>query len=150
MMPDKEKIHAHCVELLNTKILLLKRSLSELEEGSESDSKSSAGDKHETARAMMQIEQEKLGKQLNELVEQKSVLDKINVTSTQNKITSGSLVETNRGLLFVSVPLGKISIENSPVIVLSAQSPLGNKLLGLSAGNTAEINGIKYSIENVY
>ncbi len=79
-MTFKQKIYAHCCNLLDEKIRSLKSSLQELEEGSVNDTKSSAGDKHQTARAMMQIEQEKLGKQLNEVFEQKSVLEKIDIT----------------------------------------------------------------------
>ena len=76
-MNFKQKIFAACLASLDEKINSLKTSLLELEEGSENDTKSSAGDKHETARAMMQIEQEKLGKQLNELLEQKNSVEKI-------------------------------------------------------------------------
>lgn len=135
--------------MLDEKIISLKNSLLELEEGSESDSKSSAGDKHETARAMMQIEQGKLSKQLNEALEQKVVLEKINAGVSSPQITSGSLVITNKGFLFIGIALGKIVVDEKPVIVLSPQSPLGLKLLGLKVNDATEIMGIKYSVENL-
>ncbi len=147
-MNFKQKIYARCCELLNEKILSLKNSLLELEEGSENDSKSSAGDKHETARAMMQIEQGKLSKQLNEALEQKVVLEKINAGGSPSQITNGSLVITNKGFLFIGVALGKIVVDEKPVIVISSQSPLGLKLLGLKVNDATEIMGIKYTIEN--
>ena len=54
-------------ELLASKIVELTRMQTELLEGALDDSKSSAGDKHETARAMMQLEQEKFAGQLQDL-----------------------------------------------------------------------------------
>lgn len=54
-------------ELRNTlslKALTLEEELNDIKEALFQDSKSTAGDKHETSRAMAQLEQEKLGKQL--------------------------------------------------------------------------------------
>ena len=59
----KLKIHSHCLQILNQKIEELSNALNTATESANNETKSSAGDKHETARAMMQIEQEKLGKQ---------------------------------------------------------------------------------------
>ncbi len=112
--------------------------LVELEEGAQNDSKSSAGDKHETARAMVQIEQEKIGRQVQDLLIQKTQLEK-----------GGSLIKTDRGYLFLSVPLGKIMVENTSVTVISPQSPLGKKLQGLKAGEKTDINDISYSVEEI-
>ena len=54
----KEKVHAACLQLLTDKIKVIQDNLQGLTQGAENDNKSSAGDKHETARAMMQLEQE--------------------------------------------------------------------------------------------
>jgi hypothetical protein len=145
-MNFKQKIFAACLASLDEKVNSLKASLLELEEGSENDTKSSAGDKHETARAMMQIEQEKLGKQLNELLEQKSSVEKIDATAISPLIAKGSLVHTNKGILFVAAAIGKITVDEKPVMVLSPQSPLGIKLMGLKKHDRTEIKGIPYTI----
>ncbi len=148
-MTFKQKIHTRCHELVGEKILSLQNSLLELEEGSEDDTKSSAGDKHETARAMMHIEQEKITHQINEVLEQKSILEKIGIPAGVTQIKTGSLVKTNNGYLFVSVALGKIDVEKISVIILSPQSPLGIKLLGLGVNEKTEINGTHYMIESI-
>src|SRR4051812_11409754 len=118
-------------------------------EGAGNDSKSSAGDKHETARAMMQLEQEKLGGQLTDALKQKATLEQIDIEHKSDAIHAGSVVKTNRGYLFISVPLGKINVNGTDVILLSIHSPLGQKLSGLQRGDTAEINGIQYIVEQV-
>lgn len=148
-MQLKEKVHAACLQLLTDKIRVLQDNLKALTQGAENDNKSSAGDKHETARAMMQLEQEKLSKQLDDLLKQRDVLLKIDTKNEPRQITKGSLVKTNKGYLFLSIPLGKLSMENIDVIVLSPQSPLGLKLLGLTTNTSVHTNGINYLIEEI-
>ncbi len=148
-MQFKEKVFATCLQLLDTKIQALQNTLQELAEGAISDGKSSAGDKHETARAMMQLEQEKISKQLTEVLAQKTILEKIDYTVKSTQIIKGSLIKTNKGYLFLSVALGKINIEGMDVIILSPQSPLGLKLMGLTAKSTVEINTTTYRVEEL-
>ena len=148
-MQFKEKVFAACLQLLHTKIQALQNTLQELAEGAISDGKSSAGDKHETARAMMQLEQEKISKQLDEVLAQKAILEKIDCTIKSTQIIKGSLIKTNKGYLFLSVALGKISIDGVDIIVLSPQSPLGLKLMGLSVNSITQINAVTYIIEEI-
>ncbi len=148
-MQFKEKVFATCLQLLDTKIQALQNTLQELAEGAISDGKSSAGDKHETARAMMQLEQEKISKQLDEVLAQKIILEKIDCAVKSTQIVKGSLIKTNKGYLFLSVALGKINIDGIDIIVLSPQSPLGSKLLGLSIKSKVEINATAYLVEEI-
>lgn len=129
---------------------MLQNVLADLKESSSNETKSTAGDKHETALAMLQIEQANTSSQLNEVLRQKAILEKINPTVSTTIIVNGSLIKTNRGFLFLSVALGKAVIGQISVIALSQQSPLGQKLLGLSVNDTAEINQTKYVIENIF
>src|SRR5437773_715948 len=140
-MSLKQKIYDRCYSLLEEKINSLKIILSELEEGAKNDTKSSAGDKHETARAMMQLEQEKISRQLKDYLKQKLQLEKIGANVNPSEITQGSLVKTDKGYLFLSVALGEIQVDQNSVMVISPRSPLGIKLTGLKKNDTAEING---------
>jgi transcription elongation GreA/GreB family factor len=148
-MTLKQKIYNHCVQSVNEKIQSLKNTLNELRESATNETKSTAGDKHETALAMLQIEQENTNRQLAEALAQKDVLQKIDAAATAAVVNTGSLVATSRGYLFVSIALGKISIEGTTAVVLSPQSPLGAKLKGLKAGDTAVVNGTAYIIESI-
>jgi transcription elongation GreA/GreB family factor len=148
-MTLKQKIYNHYLQLINNKVHLLQQVLADLKESGSNETKSTAGDKHETALAMLQIEQANTRAQLQEVINQKDALEKINPAVTAIKIVNGSLVKTNRGYLFLSVALGKAVVEGITVIALSPQSPLGIKLMGLTIGNVAEVNGNKYVIEGI-
>lgn len=98
---------------------------------------------------MLHIEQENTNRQLAEALAKKAALQSIDVNSISNKVSNGSLVTTNKGLLFISIAIGKIIVDNKTVIVLSPQSPLGSKLMGLGVGESATINNTTYLVEAI-
>jgi hypothetical protein len=75
-MTLKEQVYTRCLEVLVGKINLLKQTMNDLKESASNETKSTAGDKHETALAMLQIEQENTNKQLENLLSQKMLLQK--------------------------------------------------------------------------
>lgn len=149
-MTLKENVYNRYRRLIDEKISLLSRTLNELKESGSNETKSTAGDKHETALAMLQIEQENTGRQLKEALEQQLLFSKIDVTVKTTYIILGSLVKTNRGWLFLSIAPAKIKLDDgTTVIALSPQSPLGKQLVGLNLTDTAEINNIRYVVEEI-
>jgi hypothetical protein len=148
-MTLKEKIYEHYLAVINDKLRLLQQVLAELKESGANETKSTAGDKHETALAMLQIEQANKREQLKEIIAQKTALEKIDPSISAPVILNGSLIMTNRGYFFMSIALGKAVIDTVTVIALSPQSPLGKKLMGLSAGEKVEVNNYSYTIERI-
>jgi transcription elongation GreA/GreB family factor len=148
-MTFKQKIHQYYLQLVQDRIDVFKDMIVALTEDSKNDAKGSAGDKHETALSMMHIEQEKLNTKLREVLAQKVVLDKIDAANVSKNIIVGSLIRANGIYLYLSVALPKITVDETSIIALSPQSPLGNKLLGNEVGFTFEINSTKYLIEEI-
>lgn len=148
-MFSKQEVYHTCFNLLEDKIAALKKSFRDITEEAETDSKSSAGDKHETSRAMMQMEQEKISNRLNRVLEEKVRLEKINTDRQPERIIPGSLIETDKGWFFLAVSLGKVIVSGTPVFVLSPASPLGTRLMGLKAGEAAVINGVTYLVNHL-
>ena len=126
---------------------MLQKVLDDLKESGSNETKSTAGDKHETALAMLQIEQANTRAQLQEVLNQQASLEKINPDLSADIILNGSLIKTNKGYLFMSVALGKALVDDVTVIALSPQSPLGQKLMGLKTGESALMNLTEYVIE---
>lgn len=120
-----------------------------LQEGVANESKSSAGDKHETARAMMNLEQEKLGRQYQELLNMKERFEKIDFHSHSSTVKLGSLVTTNKGNFLLSVGLGKVIFQKEEVLLLSLQAPLGEALLGKKVGDKIQLNTSQFIIEKI-
>ena len=147
-MSFKHQVYERYLQLINEKFNALQLILNELNDSAKNETKSTAGDKHETALAMLQIEQENTRNKLKEITEQKLQLDRIDINLKSEKIIKGSLIKTNHGYLFLSIALGKITVEHQQIIALSPQSPLGLKLVGAKINDEIELNNLKYVIES--
>ncbi|MFM9985177.1 MAG: hypothetical protein ACKVOK_08095 [Flavobacteriales bacterium] len=113
------------------------------------DSKNTAGDKHETGRAMVHLEQEQLSKQLFELNMQVSQLCSIQSGLSPESIEQGSLIETSAGYYYLSIGLGKLRIDELDVIFISPQSPIGMQFKGRAAGDWFLFNNVTITILSV-
>jgi hypothetical protein len=149
MMKLKLEIHHACVDVLKEKMDALQCALKDLQQGAESDAKSSAGDKHETARAMMQIEHEQISRQLAALMQQYNVLMQLQPEKETKLAVLGSLVQTDHGNFYLSIALGKVQKMQHSAIALSPQSPLGLMWLGAKASDVVVMNNVKYTIQAV-
>jgi hypothetical protein len=146
----KKEVFGLALSKINLRISELEILMAELKESLENESKSSAGDKHETGRAMVQLEQEKLSKQMTELLLMRRILEQINPSIKHVKIGIGSLVETTMGWYFISVGLGPIEKDGKVIFVLNPQAPLGQKLVGKKVGESIDMNGKIEEIHQVY
>jgi hypothetical protein len=147
-MQKQKLIHA-CGDYLKDKINSLNTIINEVSESSNSESKSSAGDKHETSKAMMQLEIEKLGTQLKEAEWQLAEFEKINFNKNFQSIEQGALVETTKGYFLIASSIGKITVDDKTVFVISSKSPLALAFSGKQQKNKVSFNGIEYSIETI-
>lgn len=87
---------------------LISKAIEHAQLAANEETKSSAGDKYETGRAMMQLEIEKQSVQLAEAMKLKHVLSQINPEKTTETIQSGSLVFTDQGNFYISISAGKL------------------------------------------
>lgn len=149
MKPTRKDSFRACLTTIHEKKTILLQGLAELAEGVESESKSTAGDKHETGRAMLNIEQDRLARQFAALEEQETALQRLQQTGGGALIAPGSLIETDRGWFFLTIALGRITVNETSVMTLSPESPLGAQWLGLAAGALSTFNGISYAIVSV-
>jgi len=148
-MTFKQNTCNQYLQYINDRIQNYRAMIVDLSEDAQNDAKGSAGDKHETALAMMHLEQEKLNMKLKEVLEQKSVLEGIDVLKANKLITLGSLVQTDNFLFFISTALPKITIDDKDVIALSPFSPLGKEMLGKGETELFEFNSMKYKILSI-
>lgn len=121
-----------------------------LHESRQSDTKSSAGDKHETGRAMVDQELGQLNQQREKTVRMRA--DVIALPSMAFDVAqTGAVVETDRLLYFISVSHGKVNADaGKTVYALSPVSPAAQAMLGKSAGDEFTVNGVVQRIVAVH
>lgn len=115
---------------------------------SNSDTKSSMGDKYETGREMLQQQINNLQIQLNEVMKQQAFL-KIIVAKPSQKVEKGAVVCTERGMFFISVSLGEIALNDYKVMCISPESPLAKAMNGKSVNDIFTLNNVNHTIINI-
>jgi transcription elongation GreA/GreB family factor len=136
----KNKLIEILEELLNQKVSLLKNELIHVQASANEETKSSAGDKYETGRAMAQLEIERLTKSMADQVSLQKQLQKAKNNEFGTVVNTGSLVTTTAGVYYIAISAGVISVEGHKFMCISAESPIGKLLIGKSVGQSIEWN----------
>ena len=145
----KKQIYSQLLELTDKKIDTAKKAIDSAKESRDNDTKSSAGDKYETGRAMMQIEMDKNEAQLSKAVKLKRELSQINIQKDYNKAEFGSLVVTNHGKYFISIGMGKIEVNKENYYCISLASPIGKLLHNKKIGDKVQFQEREFIISDI-
>lgn len=145
MLALKIKIIEKIKKEIEDKIRDTKLNFEQAREARNSDTKSSAGDKYETGREMIQIEMNKLQGLLDQYNTQLNMINSIERKENQ-LVKMGTLVKSTQGLFFIGLGLGKLTCEELDFFAISLDSPLGALLKSKQKGDFYEIAGKKYQI----
>ena len=146
---NRKEVFEACLERLNKHVSELENRMNELKDAIENESKSSAGDKHETGRAMIHLEQENAGRELEEALLQRNFLHQSELVEISDSVVTGSLIYTGKIYIYIAVAIGKINIGEVDVMVISPASPLGLKLLGKKKGDSVLLNNNTFLIQEI-
>ncbi len=128
----------------------LNRHFRDLQEALQQEQKSTAGDKHDTGRAMIHLEQEKMSRQLNELKKTIQQLHQLKQNqSTPEIIGFGSLIQTADHYILLGIGLGKVIFEKHTILCVSMDAPLAQQVLGKSVRETFMLAGKSTAILSV-
>lgn len=142
----KEQLLAFCHDEIKKKLATTEAAMKAAQDAANSESKSTAGDKHDTARAMMHIERDKNARQLDDLIQQQNMLNKINSNESHNTVRIGSVVITRNGNFYISIGMGKICVGDYEFYAISTLSPIGRQLVGHGVGDVVNFNNKVYEI----
>ncbi|CAN5493886.1 hypothetical protein BH10BAC1_BH10BAC1_06840 [soil metagenome] len=146
----KQQLYTLCNLFIEQRIANTKEAIQNASESANDETKSSAGDKHETGRAMAQLEQEKAVTQLNEALELQAFFKKINPEIESKTAQVGSVVLTDKGNFFLAIPAGKLTVNKQQYFAISAISPIGLKLRNLTKNQQFDFNNQVYRIIDVF
>lgn len=139
-MLNKKLLRDHCVALLKVRIEALAAKMANAQAAANEETKSSAGDKYETARAMNQLEKEMLGRQYAENRKELAAMISIDISASNETIRAGSLVRLDHMYIFLLGGLGKLNVESHTVFVVSPNAPLAGSIIGKKKGDMILFN----------
>jgi hypothetical protein len=143
---DKEALYQKCVQMIENQIFLAQQGIENAQQAANEETKSSAGDKYETTRAMMQIEIENCSKRLAESQKLYNTLQNISFLKNYTSSISGSLLITTQGNYFLAVGIGKIEVQGNNYFVISPMSPIGALLQNKKVGEQVSFQNKKIEI----
>jgi len=148
-MTIKEDLYKQCILAIEDRLQTVKETIADIQKSLLSETKSSAGDKHETGRAMLQLEREKAGKQLAEIQKLQQVLSKINVSHQSQHVSLGSIVYTTNANYFIAISAGELSVNDEVFYAISATTPIGKLLIGKQVEDEVVFKNTVFQIKGI-
>lgn len=146
---DKDNLYQLCLDFVKQRVQTAETALAQAREASNDDTKSSAGDKYETSREMLQQDIDRNKRLLMDAQENMRILETIGQAASSDTVSGGSLVHTSEGIFYISISAGQLQAEGKTVFAISAASPIGKLLLGKKKGDDFSFNGKKYLLNAV-
>jgi len=145
----KNTLYMYCTDYVMERITRLKTEIKKTQSSANEETKSSAGDKYETGRAMAQLEIGKNTVQLREAEKLLGAMQAIHVDLISEIIIPGSLVTTSKGIFYISISIGLVEIDKKPYFIVAPDSPIGKLFMGKKVGDTVAWNSNVYEIHTI-
>ena len=145
----KNQLYQTLQTLIDQRVDNAQNAMQSAESSKSSQTKSSAGDKFETSRAMMQAEEDRNKVQLGKALALQNDLAKVNRFTNSETAVLGSLVVTNQGAYFLSIGIGKVKLDKTTYFAISLESPIGQLLFGKKVGEKVSFRGKTIIIEQL-
>lgn len=147
-MTDRIVIIAKLNQIVEEKILQFQGMIDDLR-SSNTETKSSMGDKYETSREMLQQEIMQIQRQLAVFQEHQSQVRKLTEIASET-IKTGSIVKTTFGNFIIITSLGEFQADGEKFVSISEQTPLAQQLIGKKVGESYLIQQKAYHIQDVF
>ena len=147
----RDIILKHLLDHVDKDLTEAKARMASLKESLGAESKSSAGDKHETGRAMIHLEQERVQDTVGRLEHMRGILiQRASQDKAIQRVSPGALVETTGPWVLVGVPLGKVQLPDALVLCVGAEAPLAQQWHGAQPGDQVALGPQKLTIQAIH
>lgn len=127
----KQRFIDHCHTILNARVAMLEEAVKDAQDSANNQDKSSAGDKHETARVLSQNARDLNASVLVEALRERDLLLRVKDAECATFVKNGAIVITSSFNAFVCVNLGKIDFDGLSIMCISPSAPIAQKMLKL-------------------
>lgn len=146
---SKTALIAKLADQLREKLSTCEAAITSTRAAFASDTKSSAGDKHEVGRAMVQQELDKLEEQRAKLIALQQELARVPLGRVYEQVGFGSLVSTDQGNYFIAIGLGAVEVDGDTCYAISMASPIGQAMKDKRVGEAIDLNGSRITVQAI-
>ncbi len=150
MLNLKQQLHHLCLAYIEQRIATAHEALDIVTGSANEETKSSAGNKYETTREMIEQEIEKHSSAMAEAVKQKQLLQQVGTVNRHEKIQPGSVVITDKNNFYIAISAGALMVEEKRYLAISPSSPIGIQMIDKHTGDTFAFNNTTHVIKEVY
>ncbi|MGC6430391.1 MAG: 3-oxoacyl-ACP synthase [Jejuia sp.] len=148
-MSIKQNLYNQCHDFIENRLQTIQSTIQDIQKSLLSETKSSAGDKHETGRAMLQLEREKAENQLAEIQKVKETLSKIDIDKSSEIASIGSLVYTSKLNYFISISAGELKYKDDIFYAISPSTPIAKLLLAKKVEDEITFRSLTFTITKI-
>ena len=145
-----QQLHSLCLAYIEQRNATAQEALDMVTGSANEETKSSAGDKYETTREMIQQEIEKHSAAIAEAVKQKQLLQQISTGKRHEKIQTGSLVITDKNNFYIAISAGALLVEGKKYLAVSPSSPIAIQMIDKHTGDTFSFNNTTHVVKEVF
>ena len=150
MSMDRSTVVAAFQTALTEAVQEARSAMEELSSSLGKETKSTAGDKHETGRAMVQREMEQAGERLARCEVMHAVASRLDLDRTRTSVGPGAIVVSGETRLLIGVGLGPFEVPGiGRFHAISADAPIAVALSNGRAGEQREFRGRSWVIQSV-
>ncbi|HOS49048.1 MAG TPA: hypothetical protein PLG57_10450 [Bacteroidia bacterium] len=146
----KQRFIDHCHAILNDRVAMLEEAVKDAQDSANNEDKSSAGDKHETARALSQNSRDLNASVLAEALKERDFLLSLKDTDPAEFVKNGAVVLTSSFNAFVCINLGKVDFEDLSIMSISPSAPIAQKMLKLKKADKFNFNNRETLLLDVF
>ena len=150
MSPDRNTVVAAFRTALDHALVEARSAMEELSSSLGKETKSTAGDKHETGRAMVQREMEQAGERLARCEALCAMATQLDLDRARDEVGPGAIVVSGQARLLIGVGLGPFEVPGlGRFQAISADAPIAGVLSGATEGEVREFRSQPWTIESL-
>ena len=143
----KIELLSSCLTMINNRAESLRRVMEDTQQSA--NDYGQPKDRYDSYRTQLLRKRDMLGQQLQKILEQRAILERVNPQKQCDKVEFGSLVITSKQNIYITVGLGKLEHNGEEYFVISPAVPFYKAMEGNKTGDSFEFRGQKFKIEQI-
>ncbi|RYY14237.1 MAG: hypothetical protein EOO04_30525 [Chitinophagaceae bacterium] len=146
----KTRLREYCLHSLEERLGTVEQLVITAQESANNEGKSSAGDKYETGRAMGHLQKEMYQQQAVKIRHELLTAKSTEIKLQTDNLKKGTVVITDRLIVFICVGLGKKKFDDETVLFVSDESPLFKTLIRKRPGDLFIVDKAEQVIREIW
>ncbi|MCF8714200.1 GreA/GreB family elongation factor [Joostella atrarenae] len=146
----KEQLYRKCLTTLNERIERYRAEINIIKESVENEDRTKGDEDEGSSGSGYGSNFTKTLEYLEEANSLKAKLKQVDIFQSNDTVKQGSLVECSNGNFFLSIPLGKITLDDTIYFAISKEAPVGQLLLDKKVGDTITFNTNSFQILKIH